>query len=142
MSKEMTKSFSDNTKFSKPINEKNKAEMIEKQLIEVLKRIINDLLINKDIYERIEPAGSIIPQLYILPETHKPGLPLNQFLIFSDSLINLLEPIRKCICRHSVHDNFEFIEYIKEVNVNDKTILFPDVESLFINFPLKETSFI
>lgn len=71
----MTK-LSDNIKFSKLINEKNKIEIIEKQLNEVLKRMKNDQVINKDIYERIKLIESIIPRLYGLSKIHKYGLPI------------------------------------------------------------------
>lgn len=50
--------------------------MFEKQLNEVLKRMKDDQVINKDIYERIKSTGTIIPRLHSLPKIHKLGLPL------------------------------------------------------------------
>ncbi|CAI2734782.1 unnamed protein product [Schistosoma spindalis] len=100
-----------------------------------------------DTFWQIKTTGSIIPRLYGLPKLHKPGLPLRPILDMSGSpyhsiaewLADLLEPVRKRICRHSTCDTFEFIEHIKEVNVNDKIMLSLHVESLFINVPLTET---
>ncbi|CAI2726037.1 unnamed protein product [Schistosoma spindalis] len=96
----MTKLLSNDTKFSIPINEKNETEIIEKQMIEVLKRIIND----QSIFEPIKPTRSIIPRLYDLPKRQKPSLPLIPILDMFGSpyhsmekwLADLLEPVRKC----------------------------------------------
>ncbi|CAH8628728.1 unnamed protein product [Schistosoma bovis] len=119
---------------------------MEKQLIEVFKRMKNDQLIDKHVFERIKSTASIIPRLYGMPKIHKTGLPLRRILDMSGSpyhciakwLASLLEPVGKHICKHSVRDTFEFIEHIK-VNVSDKIMLPLDVESLFINVPLTET---
>lgn len=60
------------------------------------------------------------------------------YLFIEKWLANFLEPVRKLICRYSLHDYFEFIENIEEVNVSDKIILSLNVESLLTNVPLIE----
>lgn len=69
----MTKLLSNDIKFSKPINEKIKTELTEKQLIDVH---FKKKMKNEHIIERIKPTGSIIPRLYDLSKIHKPCLPL------------------------------------------------------------------
>lgn len=88
--------------------------------------------------ETIEPYG--------LPKIHKPGLPVRPILGMSESLYHSivkwladLEPTWKRICIDSFHDIFEFIDYIKELNVHDKLILSLGVESPFTNVPLTKT---
>lgn len=88
--------------------------------------------------ETIEPYG--------LPKIHKPSLPVRPILGMSGSLYHFivkwladLEPTGKRICIDSFHDIFEFIDYIKELNVHDKLILSLGVESPFTNVPLTKT---
>lgn len=110
--------LTDNTKFLKPIHEKNKTEIIVKQLIEGLKRMKDDQSINEDIYELIKRTGSIILRPYSLPKIRESGLPLQPILDMSRSpyysiaqrLAYVVKPLRKRNYIHSLHDTFEFIE--------------------------------
>lgn len=90
--------LTDNTKFFKPIHEKNKTEIIVKQLIEGLKRMKNDQSINEDIYEFIKRTGSLIPRPYSLPKIRKSGLPVRPIFDISPIaqwLAYVVKPVRK-----------------------------------------------
>ena len=54
-------------------------------------------------------------------------------------LTDLLEPVRKSLCTHSLKDTFDFVNRVKDLNLADKLMLSFDVESLFTNVPLVET---
>lgn len=84
-----------------------------------MKRMKNDHVINGGIYERLKPTGSVIPRLYGLPKILNPGLHLGSILDIFEFLYHSiakwlvdLESVRKRICIHSLHDTFEFIDYI------------------------------
>ena len=54
-------------------------------------------------------------------------------------LAEILRPVHRELTKYSVRDTFDFIERIKDNNVNDKTMFSLDVSSLFTNVPLVET---
>ena len=54
-------------------------------------------------------------------------------------LVKLLEPLHQELVNHSVKDVFEFVDSIKNRNINGKTMLSLDIASLFTNIPLIET---
>ena len=109
--------------------------------------MLDDSIIDKDLYNKLRPTGSTIPRLYGLPKVHKDGVPLRPILYVNNSpyhaiakwLNGILDPIRKSLSIYSVKDTFEFIECIKNINVKGKSMLSLDVISLFTNVPLNET---
>nr|CAH8870044.1 unnamed protein product [Trichobilharzia regenti] len=139
--------LSDESKFTKPANEKNLTEQIEQKLTDILRKLKNESFITNETFESLRPSGSNIPRLYGLPKVHKMGTPLRPILDMTNSpyhrtaqwLADLLEPIRKQVSRHSVRDSFEFVNCVENVNVSNQTMISLDVVSLFTNVPLTET---
>ncbi|CAH8606449.1 unnamed protein product [Schistosoma rodhaini] len=137
----------DATKFYKPKGERDKTLQIEKQLTDIVKNLKNKGIITQDLYDHIRPMGSIIPRLYGLPKVHKAGLPLRPILDMSSSpyhrlaqwLAEKLEPVRRQVSKYSIHDTFQFIDRIKDVNTSGKHMFSLDVNSLFTSLPLTET---
>ena len=54
-------------------------------------------------------------------------------------LVEVLEPVRQRLVKHSLRDTFHFVREIRDANVTNKTMFSLDVESLFTNVPLVET---
>ena len=139
--------LSDKEKFDCLANERDKTEKYESQIITSLKELKTNNHIDKKVFEQLTPCGTHVPRLYGLPKVHKPGLPLRPIIDMIDSpyhnvaqwIAKLLEPVRRQISCHSLKDTFEFVDQIKERNINTKQMLSFDVESLFTNIPLLET---
>ena len=139
--------LSDSSKFLRMTTEKDKTDSIEKQLTDCLKRIKEQGFMSDVQFENHRPTGTTIPRLYGLPKVHKSGCPIRPILDMNNSpyhaiaqwLADKLEPVRKHICKYSLHDTFEFIESIQGLQVKDKTMFSFDVVSLFTNVPLLET---
>ena len=116
-------------------------------MIDCLKRLKNQNVISDKTFERIKPTGTVIPRLYGLPEIHKPHVPLRPILDMCNSpyhatakwLAEMLEPLREHMCELSLRDSFEFVDLIKDLNINSKQMCSLDVSSLFTNVPLVET---
>lgn len=77
--------LSDDIKFLKQINVKNKTRMTKKQLSGAHKRMKNDHVHNEVICEQIKQSKSVIPLLHGLPKIHEPGLPLRSIPEISES---------------------------------------------------------
>ncbi|KAK4472212.1 hypothetical protein MN116_000516 [Schistosoma mekongi] len=54
-------------------------------------------------------------------------------------LTKLLNPIRWSICKYSLKDSFELVDYLCDIDIKEKTMCSFDVNSLFTNVPLKKT---
>ncbi|KAA3676016.1 uncharacterized protein DEA37_0010896 [Paragonimus westermani] len=143
----MANILSDSPKFINPLNEKDRTDAIEKSTSRTVRNLKQQGLIESATFERIRPAGTIIPGLYGLPKVHKEGWPLRPISDMCNSpyhsiaqwLTELLEPVRKDIAVHSLKDSVEFVNSIRSLNVENKKMFSLDVCSLFTNVPLVET---
>ena len=143
----MTLILSDKSKFLPSKDGKDRTGVIEGQLTECLKRLKHQKVIPEEIYEKIRPSGTIVPRLYGLPKIHKPDVPLRPILDMCNSpyhatakwLAEILEPLRRQLCVFSLRDSFEFVELMRDMNLNRKLMCSLDVSSLFTNVPLMET---
>ena len=54
-------------------------------------------------------------------------------------LAEILEPLRRHLCKYSLQDSFEFVGLLDEFDMNFKQMCSFDVSSLFTNVPLLET---
>ena len=137
----------DHSKFQKLSSIYDSTDKVEQQLTDMLKSLKINNIITCSQFDNLKPTGSRIPRLYGLPKVHKPGVPLRQVLDMFGSpyhavakwLAEILKPVHRELTRYSVRDTFDFIERIKDKNVNDKTMFSLDVSSLFTNVPLVET---
>ncbi|CAH8579694.1 unnamed protein product [Dicrocoelium dendriticum] len=104
-------------------------------------------VITKCEFEKLRPSGGHLPRLYGLPKVHKEGAPMRPILdmvsspqhLIAQWMVEKLEPLRKTVCTYCVKDTFEFIEKIRDVNLNNKWMSSFDAQSLFTNIPLLET---
>ena len=143
----LTSILSDQTKFTQTLSEKDKTEHIEQQISKCLKTLREEGVITETTYESIRPTGSTIPRLYGLPKIHKPGVPLRPILSMTNSpyhsaaqwLVEILEPVRQRLVKHSLKDTFQFVRNIQDINVTNRIMFSLDVQSLFTNVPLVET---
>ncbi|BHF64084.1 hypothetical protein SprV_0200708300 [Sparganum proliferum] len=82
-----------------------------------------------------------------LPKIHKHGLPLRPILdmrnlpyhTIAKWLVEKLKPLQSHLYPLSLKDSFEFVEAIKDINVDGRRMLSLDVASLFTNVPVVET---
>ena len=121
---------------------------IEKKLTNLLKELKASEAISETNYKKLKPRGSSFGVLYGLCKTHKKVLdkcpPLRPILSaiktpsynLAKFLVPLIEPITKN--NFTVKNSFEFSKEICEQNP-EYFMASLDVESLFINIPLKET---
>ena len=52
-------------------------------------------------------------------------------------LCSLLTPIKQDICRHTIRNNFDFIDQVRQIDLTHR-MLSLDICSLFTNVPLEE----
>ena len=137
----------DESKFKRSKDGKDRTTATENQLAGCLKQLRSQNFISEKTFQKIKPRGTIIPRLYGLPKVHKPLVPLRPILDMCNSpyhetakwLAEMLEPLRQHLCRFSLRDSFEFVDSVKELDMNGKQMCSLDVSSLFTNVPLIET---
>ena len=139
--------FYQNQKFSKTERDKDRTDEIETQLTDCLKRLQKDGVISECDLERLRPVGTHIPRLYGLPKIHKDGVPVRPILdmrnlpyhTIAKWLADKLKPIQCQIAPHSLRDTFEFVDGVKDLDLNGRMMFTLDVSSLFTNVPVAET---
>ncbi|BHF66756.1 hypothetical protein SprV_0200977800 [Sparganum proliferum] len=139
--------LSDQKKFKKVDKEKDCTDEVEAKLTECLRRLHTEGYISDRELEHLRPVGTHIPRLYGLPKIHKEGLPVRPILDMRNSpyhaiakwLAEKLKPIQHQLAPRSYRDTFEFIDDIKDLNLNGMMMFSLDVSSLFTNVPVTET---
>ncbi len=89
-----------------------------------------------------------LSRLYGLPKTHKPDFPIRPILSMCNSptyelakwLCDVLQPVRSAVGQNIVKDSFSFVDSISNMNLSDRFMVSFDVQSLFTNVPLRETT--
>ncbi|XP_037773698.1 uncharacterized protein LOC119569744 [Penaeus monodon] len=114
-----------------------------------LNRIVRPLktILDETIYHSIFSAGSRAGFMYGLPKVHKPGLPLRPIIssigTFSYNLAKFLVQIIQPLTynEYTISNSSNFINEISHLRFDDTiTMASFDVESLFTNVPLAETT--
>ncbi|BHF85905.1 hypothetical protein SprV_1002908000 [Sparganum proliferum] len=139
--------LSDEKKFRKGDKEKDCTEEVETKLTDCLRRLHTGGHISDRDLEQLRSVGTHIPRLYGLPKIHKEGLPVRPILDMRNSpyhaiarwLAEKLKPVQRQLAPRSYRDTFEFIDDIKDLNVNGMVMFSLDVSSLFTNVPVTET---
>ena len=72
----MTLILSDDSKFIRSKDGKDRTSTAEAQMTDCLKRLKHQDIITKEIFEEIKPLGAVTSRLYGLPKIHKPNAPL------------------------------------------------------------------
>lgn len=119
------------------------------KLEDKLNRILRPLkeTINETIYNSILASGSRPGYLYGLPKVHKIGTPLRPIVSSINTfnynlakfLVKIIQPLT--INEYTTANTLDFVEEIKQLNIEDSTVMASfDVESLFTNVPLSETT--
>ncbi|VDQ04937.1 unnamed protein product [Trichobilharzia regenti] len=132
--------LSDEEKFQKSPNQKDKTENIEKELSKSWTKLKQECLITPYMYEQPKPSGSTIHRLYGLPKVQKDDFPLRPVLDMLNSpyhstakwLAEILEPVRFNLCKHSLSDTFDFVSCVDEIKVTGKHMISLDIFSLFL----------
>ncbi|XP_037800345.1 uncharacterized protein LOC119595258 [Penaeus monodon] len=142
----LSTSLSDSSKFQ--LLNVNLATHLLK-LEDKLNRIIRPLktILDETIYHSIFSAGSRAGFMYGLPKVHKPGLPLRPIIssigTFSYNLAKfLVQNIQPLIYNeYTISNSSNFVNEISHLRFDDTiTMASFDVESLFTNVPLAETT--
>nr|XP_027223798.1 uncharacterized protein LOC113815979 [Penaeus vannamei] len=103
--------------------------------------------INETIYNSILASGSRPGYLYGLPKVHKNRTPLRPIVSSINTfnynlakfLVKIIQPLT--INEYTTANTLDFVEEIKQLNIEDSTVMASfDVESLFTNVPLSETT--
>nr|CAX83715.1 reverse transcriptase [Schistosoma japonicum] len=137
----------DETKFQKLIVQNDTSNNTKKQLTDPLKKIKQQGLISESLFEKLKPTGTTTLRIYGLPKIYENGLPLRQILDMTNSashstakwLVKILKPLHREIVKHIVKDSFEYVNKIKDLRVENKSIISLDASSLFTNVPLLVT---
>ena len=119
------------------------------KLEDKLNRILRPLkeTINETIYNSILASGSRPGYLYGLPKVHKIGTPLRPIVSSINTfnynlakfLVKIIQPLT--INEYTTANTLDFVEEIKQLNIEDSTVMASfDVESLFTNVPLSDTT--
>ena len=157
--KRMMEMISDPTKFEKRnrycgVNAKDITIYREEQLQRYLYSLKKKGLLDKNIYDKVYPSGSLPARIYGQPKMHKLNVNNNlskqvpPFRIIVSSigaynyniakyLTNILSP--HITTQHCAQDSFSFVEDLKQVSLQNKFLVSYDVVSLFTNIPLDET---
>ena len=138
----------DKSKFLKlgPVSDFDNLSKIEKDIIDLLKRLVSNKEISQQIFNEIKPMGSIRPRMYGLPKLHKSEVPLRPILSMTKSpqhklarfLNVVLEPVLHHYSQFAVKDSFEVVERIRKIQPENTFLSSFDVKKLFTNVPLNE----
>ena len=103
-------------------------------------------ILPKDTADSVVQKGSRLAQLYGLPKTHKKQLAMRPILsatgTYNYKLAKWLDKTLKPLSAndHTVSDIFGFVCDLRNIQVDDHSILFSyDISSLFANVPVDET---
>ena len=127
------------------VNFSSQVLKLEDKLNRLLRSIKNT--IGESIYNQLRISGSRPGTLYGLPKIHKPNNPLRPIIssigTFSYNLAKFLVPIIDPLTRneYTIGNASEFIKELCNLQMPRSAILASfDIESLFTNVPLKETT--
>uniref|UniRef100_A0A5K4F1X7 Reverse transcriptase domain-containing protein n=1 Tax=Schistosoma mansoni TaxID=6183 RepID=A0A5K4F1X7_SCHMA len=137
----------DQSKFLQDVSSNINVRKLESRVKSNLLKLLKMNVINNEEFNILKPSGSVLPNLYGLPKIHKPNIPLRPILSMRGSpthelakwLVKLLNPIRANLCKFSLKDTFELIDFLGDINIKDKSLHSFDVNSLFTNVPLTKT---
>ena len=111
-----------------------------------LLRSVKDI-IGENIYNQLKISGSRPGTLYGLPKIHKPNNPLRPIIssigTFSYKLAKFLVPIVDPLTRneYTIENATEFVQQLCSLQLPRSVVMASfDIESLFTNVPLKETT--
>ncbi|KAJ8938129.1 hypothetical protein NQ318_004699 [Aromia moschata] len=105
-------------------------------------------LITPSLRQKLQLSNPVIPKLYCLPKIHKPGKSVRPIVSaigsptynLSKWLTNEFENLPIAQTRFSVKNSSEFIDYIKNIQLQEGEILVSfDVCSLFPSVPIPQT---
>ncbi|VDK69936.1 unnamed protein product [Dibothriocephalus latus] len=127
--------------------EKDRIEVEEAQLSDCSRRLYAGGVISDRGFESLRPVGTQIPRLCGLRIIHKDGLPVPPILDIRNSPYHAiakwvaakLKPLQHQLAPRSYRDTFDFIDDIKDVNLNGMIMFSIDVSSLLTNVPVIET---
>lgn len=138
--------LSDESKFQR-VDRIEKLTEVEARVNRHLEMLLLHRVLDQATHKTLKPNGSLTPQLYGLPKTHKEGMPLRPILSMVNSpqhklarwLVRILAPLRQHFNLYGIKDSFEILEDLDEISLSDKVMCSVDVQSLFTNVPLLET---
>ena len=131
---------------------KDVTEFREGQLQRYLLSLKKKDIFSDDIYDSIYPVGSIPARLYGLPKIHKVDKESDQIPPFRPIIssigsynYNLAKYLNSLLCpcipsEFSCSDSFTFVREIQNLEFQKSFLVSFDVESLFTNVPVKETT--
>ena len=121
--------------------------LVEKQITRELQYLVFDRYITNTEFNCLKPIGCHTPELYGLPKTHKPNVPIRPILSMCGSpyhqlakwLVEILKPVRVALTQHCLKNTYELLPFLDNVDISNLVMCSFDVESLFTNVPLTET---
>ena len=138
--------LSDTSKFI-PDNQPDNVLLVEKQITRELHFLLFDNYLSKNDFLSLKPIGCHTPELYGLPKTHKPNVPIRPILSMCGSpyhqlakwLVELLKPVRQALSEHCLKNTYELLPFLDKTDISQQVMCSFDVQSLFTNVPLIET---
>ena len=116
----------DETKFEYigPVSTCDNIAGIESRLQRRLLELFKTKLLPEHVYRTIRTTGSQRSQMYGLPKTHKPNVPLRPILSMTGSahhelskwLASLLQSVLERFTAHCISDSFKFGDYIRQLD--------------------------
>lgn len=138
--------LSDSSKFKLDVKQEDSTKKIESKLSSLLREVVQQNVITEQFRHQLLSSGHSPPRLYALPKTHKPDIPLRPILSMSGTpthktaswLAKALLPVKEHFSNFCVKDSFEFVNKIRNLHVNDNTMVSFDIKSLFTSVPINE----
>ena len=132
----------DNTYMPLKMNPTNRQK---NRLINILRSIKTESILEANIYKKMYPTGASSPKLYGLPKIHKKNIPLSPIVSSRGSvtygvakeLARILKPLTGNTIHH-VNNSMEFADDIKKIKLEGgECIISHDVSALFTSIPVK-----
>ncbi|KAF7262695.1 hypothetical protein EG68_00044 [Paragonimus skrjabini miyazakii] len=113
--RKMLSILNDESKFQR-IDKVEKVTDMETRIIRHLDLLLLHRIIDEGTFKSLKPSGSSTTQLYGLPKTHKPGVPLKPIL----SMVQALTSLKRKFDTYIVKESSDLIEDLNKVSLADK----------------------
>ena len=123
---------------------KDPTNSIKNKLINILKRVKNQIELDSNTYKSMYLTGCVPPKFYGLPKIHKPDTPLRPIVSSCGSvtygvakeLAKILKPLVGK-CPHHITSTQDFVEQAKQIKLEPGECLSSyDVSALFTSVPI------
>ena len=126
---------------------KDPTDSLTRKLDNVLKKLLNEQKIDKSFYDSCRTSNARRPQLYGLPNIHKPGNPIRPIVSFYNTplsslhkrLSNIIKPLTLSLIR--LKDSQEFVKHLQDTSdPNFSYNCSLDIKSLYTSCDMRKAT--